>query len=93
MGIKLASVKDPVKVAAPLKVVERGTDKASALAVCERADGTLILTREGERDQKDAQGQTIPDPNKVGKVLRENYWKPTSALSDIGLAIETGLLA
>lgn len=69
-----------------LKELARESIAGKTLAVCERADGTLVLARER------AQGKRGDDGKRSRDNGTEYTVKPTSALADIAHAIEAGLL-
>lgn len=80
------------------KVLRMTREGMPALVVVKRiADGTEHLAREGERDQKDADGKVVthPDGPLKGKPVRETVYKPTADLADLAdaFAPQTGILA
>lgn len=87
MAVSIAAAQATAPESAPLREVERAEVNGKVLAVCERADRTLVLARERER------GAVGDD----GKRSRENGverdFRPTAALADFADALACGLLA
>lgn len=97
MAVSVADAPRKVAAAASLVEVERVKVHSGVLAVARRADGTLILAREVERDvlKRDASGAVVKDddgkPVKTGE--RERVLKGTSDLADFADALTAGLIA
>lgn len=72
---------------ATLREVERVEVNGKVLAVCERADRTLVLARERER------GAVGDDGKRSRENGTERDFRATAALADFADALASGLLA
>lgn len=96
MGVSVASAPRKTAAAAALVEVDRVKVASGVLAVARRADGTLILAREIERDvtKRDSKGAVVKDsegkPVKTGE--REKVLKGTADLADFADALAAGLI-
>lgn len=85
--LKAAQERETTQAGEVLKVVKTVKRNDKTLAVCETAaDGQYVLARERER------GKVGADKKRSRDNGTERFFKRTSALADIGDAIDGGLL-
>ena len=89
-----AREREQSKTTEPMRELQRVTHAGKVLAVCERADRTLVLARETERGLYPG-GLTAPasDGDKRSREHgTERILKPSASLADFADATEAGLI-